>query len=89
MKTDKNKDEHIKQQQKIIMDKLTEAIRQFGEELQQDKTIASKDKATQLDILLDTLHFLDGYEENVPILNEYWIKKRRKQKFGSLEDLEK
>lgn len=89
MKIDnRKKDERTQQVRQKMMDKITSAIQELGEQLQQDKTIPAKDKATQLDVLLDTLHFLDGYDENVPLLNEYWIKKRRKQKFEQSDNLE-
>lgn len=65
---------------------ITEYLQQQGEILQKSD-ISPEDKATQLDVLLDTMHFLKDYDENIKVLNDYWINKRQREKFEkSFED---
>ena len=35
--------------------------------------------------MLDTLHFLQDYDENVKVLNKYWVEKRRREKWNKDE----
>ena len=36
-----------------------------------------------MDVILDVLHFLADYEENVEVLNKYWVNKRLEEKMKS------
>ena len=70
---DKCKEEMIKQ----VMIKLQE----LGLKSSEDKTKSKKDKLTEADVLLDTMHFLKDYDENVKVLDKYWRAKRYKHKY--------
>ncbi len=68
-----------------IIDNITEKLEEIGKQIQQDKTLSPYDKAPQIDIVLDVLHFLQDYDENVKVLNEYWVKKRKEEKYKNLD----
>ena len=75
----KNNDEKLKQE---MLDKITEMLQEIGKQLQTNTEINVWDKATQMDVMLDTLHFLQDYDENVRVLNKYWVEKRRTEKWN-------
>ena len=75
-------DEDYKKQ---IIDEITNFITQRGQQVR-DSDLSVDDQVTQVDVLLDTLHFLQGYDENVKVLNKYWLEKRWKQKFSKVRD---
>ena len=62
---------------KEMIDKITNNIKNLGEQAQQDKNLSLEEKASQVDVLLDTLKFLSNYEENVMALNKYYAAKGR------------
>lgn len=62
---------------KVIIDKITEAIKDFGEQARQDETLSLEDKCLQVDVLVDTLKFLDNYDENVKVLNQHYLNKSK------------
>lgn len=66
-----------KDAKKVMIDKITEAIKDFGEQARQDETLSLGDKCLQVDVLIDTLKFLDNYDENVRVLNQYYLNKNR------------
>lgn len=71
MKTEKDK-----QLQKEMIDEVVGLIQQKGEELR----VSGKspyDQLPQMDVLLDTIRFLDRYDENVKVLNQYYLGKPR------------
>ena len=74
-----DKNEAINRQK--VIDEITRKLEEIGKQLQQDKGMNPQDKAVQVDVMLDTLHFLQDYDENVKVLNQYWMEKRRRQKF--------
>ena len=39
-------------------------------------------KAMKLDVLIDTMKFLQNYDENTKVLNQYWLNKKRQEKFN-------
>ena len=65
----------MKPAKQIMIDKIVEAIKNFGEETRNDKDTSLKDKCIQVDVLLDTIKFLDNYDENIKVLNDYYTKK--------------
>lgn len=69
MKTEKDK-----QLQKEIIDEVVELIQQKGEELRLSGK-SPYDQLPQMDVLLDTIRFLAGYDENVEVLNQYYLGK--------------
>ena len=61
-----------------------------GEQIHQDKVTPAGDRCLQMDIILDTMKFLDNYEENVAVLNKYYLEKREKERLrGEIYDDEK
>ena len=59
-----------------MIDKITDAIKDFGKEARENQTLTLNDKIDQVDVLLDTLKFLSDYDENVKVLNKYYANKR-------------
>lgn len=74
-----------KSNKEAMKDKLFQALQQQGEELR-SSGLQGLDVAEQLDVLIDTMHFLQDYDENVRVLNDYWLKKRQEEKFKKGED---
>lgn len=74
-----------KDYKKQIIDEITNFITQRGQQVR-DSDLSVDDQVTQVDVLLDTLHFLQCYDENVKVLNKYWLEKRWKQKFSKVRD---
>lgn len=59
--------------------------------IKQDTQTSIQQKCEQMDIILDTMKFLNNYKENVSILNEHLVKNRfntyKQQK--DIQDIEK
>ena len=70
------KTERDKQLQKETINEIVEFIQQKGTELRGSGK-SPYDQVAQMDILLDTIRFLDRYDENVRILNEYYLGKSK------------
>ena len=68
----------MKTAKQIMIDKITEAIKDFGEQTRQDESISLEDKCLQVDVLIDTLKFLNNYDENVRVLNQYYLSKKHR-----------
>lgn len=64
-----------------IIKKVTAYLQKLGKEVQDNDGLTLYEKVTKADVLLDTIHFLSDYDENVKVLNSYWKNKRYKQKF--------
>lgn len=58
-------------------------LQAIGNELQQDTGVSAEDKMVKMDVFLDVLHFLCDYEENVKVLNKYWLERRKAEKYAS------
>lgn len=56
-------------------------VKELGKELQEDQTIQVKDKIPQVDLFINTIKFLQDYDENIKVLDKYWRDKNRKLKF--------
>ena len=69
----------------VVMDTLIEDLRRQGELLQQDKELSIQDKLTQMDVILDVLHFIQDYDENIKVLNNYWLHKEKRFKKSNEE----
>ncbi|MBQ2639254.1 MAG: hypothetical protein IJF92_00610 [Bacilli bacterium] len=71
-----------REEQKQIRDKIIEKLKSIGEEIRENEDSESVSiRASQMDVLLDTIRFLDRYDENVKVLNKYWIEKHQQEKF--------
>ena len=64
---DKEREEQIK---KKIIDNIQKFLAQKGRTIQEDKETSVSDKCVQMDVILDTMHFLEDYDRNVEILNK-------------------
>lgn len=60
----------------LMINQITKAIENFGKQVRRDENILIEDKCLQIDVLLDTLKFLENYDENVKILNKYYLNKK-------------
>lgn len=49
--------------------------------VQEDKISSPESKLIQADVLLNTMKFLEQYVENTKVLNQYWLNKKRADKF--------
>lgn len=74
---DKVNDEYKEDIIKLIMIEL----QKLGIDVQKDKSKSLDERTVKADVLLDTMHFLKDYDENVKVLDKYWRAKRRKQKY--------
>ena len=63
------------------IDEIYKYIKELGKDLQEDQTIQAKDKIPQVDLFINTIKFLQDYDENVKVLDKYWREKNRKLKF--------
>lgn len=69
------------------IEELLALLREQGE-----KVRSNKDNKTTLqmleraDVLLDLMKFLKDYEENVKVLNTYWLDKHYKEKYNQYID---
>ena len=79
-KPDSEEDREFRKQ---IIGEVSELIMQKGKEIQ-DSDMPTTEQLAKVDVLLDTVHFLSDYDENVKVLNKYWLEKKWKQKFGRL-----
>lgn len=59
---------------------VVKLIEQKGKEVQSSGEPAEA-QLPKVDVLLDVVRFLDHYDENVKVLNDYWRKKRYAEKF--------
>lgn len=74
-----------KDYKKLMKEKIKEFIRQEALSLNDNLVLSPKDKLEQMDILLNTDHFLNDYDENVKILNDHISKNRWERKSKTLE----
>lgn len=65
----------MKHAKQIMIDKIIEAIKDLGRETKENEQVSTKDKFDQVDVLLDTMKFLNNYDENVKVLNTYYTEK--------------
>lgn len=65
-----------------VLQRLCNMLQGQGMFIREDTTMTSEEKLEQMDVVIDVLHFLNDYDENVKVLNEYWVKKRYAEKFA-------
>ena len=63
-----------------FIQELVKLIEQKGKEVQASGEPAEM-QLPKVDVMLDVVRFLDHYDENVKVLNDYWRKKRYAEKF--------
>jgi len=64
----------LSRKQQITDDTVLTVIKMLqgiGEFIRGDTSMSLKDKSIQMDVVLDTMRFLNNYEENVQVLNEH------------------
>lgn len=64
-----------------FIQELVKLIEQKGKEVQASGEPAET-QLPKVDVMLDVVRFLDHYDENVKVLNEYWSRKRYAEKFN-------
>lgn len=57
--------------------------------VKEDSILTTREKLEQADVLLDTMKFLNDYDENVKVLNDYWVAKHREEKFRICSEQDK
>jgi hypothetical protein len=68
-----------------FIDEVVRMIEQKGHEVQTSGEPPLQ-QLPKVDILLDMIRFLDKYDENVIVLNNYWRAKRLDRRFSSQDD---
>lgn len=70
----------MKKAKEVMIDKIVDAIKNFGAQVRANENLSLSEQIAQVDVLLDTIKFLDNYEENVKVLNEHHQKTDRRWK---------
>lgn len=63
--------------QEDIKDKIVDRIKDLGEEIR-NSGLPIKDQLTQMDVVLDTIRFLEHYDRDTKILNQN-LRERRER----------
>ena len=64
-----------------IMSRMTNMLKGQATYVREDESLSIQDKCIQLDVILDTMRFLNDYEENVKVLNKHLAEKRKQEKW--------
>lgn len=67
----------MSKEEKEIIKKIQKALSNEIDFIRQEKEKTTESKITQINVLLDTMKFLQNYNENVEVLNKYIRKKER------------
>lgn len=62
-----------------MISKLQESLVEHAKQLRENESVEINDKLIQMDVVLDTMKFLEDYDENVQALNKYLEKKKIKK----------
>ena len=73
---EENKKERAKRKKAEVIKSIIKALELEGRKIDADEHSTLEDRCLKMDVVLDTLHFLRDYEENVAILNAYCRDKR-------------
>ena len=73
--------EEEEQAREMIINRLFNMLKGQGEYVQSETISSPESKLVQADVLINTMKFLEQYTENVQVLNQYWLGKRRAEKF--------
>lgn len=65
----------------LMINEVLQALQEQGEHLRDNKELTNMDTAERLDVLINVMHFLKDYDENIQVLDRYWLEKRQKEKF--------
>lgn len=71
--------------QQSTINNIINELQKQANEVRGDKQTTIQQKCEQMDILLDTMKFLNNYKENVAVLNAY-LAKNRLSKYKQDED---
>lgn len=86
---DKLKD---KANQDKMINQVMLMLQDMGDKLRVDNSNSPSEMLPQADVLLHTMHFLKDYEENIQVLNKYWLHKKHQLNYSDskyLEELER
>ena len=64
--------------QKQIINKISDFLESEGKKIQADNNKSLNQKAIEVDVLLDTMHFLRDYKRNIEILQNEIVKNKHK-----------
>ena len=65
----------------LMINEVLQALQERGEHLRDNKELTNMDTAERLDVLINVMHFLKDYDENIQVLDRYWLEKRQREKF--------
>ena len=65
---------------KEIIQKIQTALSKEIEFVRQEKGKTTEEKMAEIDVLLDTIKFLNNYDENVKVLNKHIRDKQREDR---------
>lgn len=66
----------MKNERDIVIKRLENMLQGAGQYVRDDDTLTPEQQLVQVDVILDTMKFLQNYEENIKVLNKYWLEKR-------------
>ena len=69
-----------------MINKVKDTIQKLGADLNHVSTKEqAEEQLIQVDVLLDTIKFLNDYEENIKVLNKHWLNKNSIERFSHSE----
>lgn len=66
----------LDENKKDMISKIVSAMETEGKFIQQNQEYSTDNKLSRMDVILDVVHFLDNYEENVRVLTEHALEHR-------------
>lgn len=65
---------------KEMIDKIYKDLQHQAQTIHEDPTISVQNQLTQMDIIWNLCKFLDHYDENIVVLNQYTLNKDRRKR---------
>lgn len=65
---------------KEMIDKIYKDLQHQAQAIHEDPTISVQNQLTQMDIIWNLCKFLDHYDENIVVLNQYTLNKDRRKR---------
>ena len=65
---------------KEMIDKIYKDLQHQAQTIHEDPTMSVQDQLTQMNIIWNLCKFLDHYDENIVVLNQYTLNKDRRKR---------
>lgn len=65
-----------------IIDKIFAELQALGDTVRNSGEFTPMQQLPQVNVLVDTMKFLQDYDENILVLNRYWSQKRGDPRFN-------